>query len=220
MPFSDLPREILFEIAYQLDDAGMNALCRTNRQIYDILNGYLYRRDLTRRECKSLFFWSKIEGGRVDPQATVQQAIAAGRHLDPIPKHYSDALECAWMERHTGLVELLLREGINCDLDHFLSRAVFYGEADIVKLLLAVPNVDPNVMVSSEYGDFHILAYSVSKGEYAIVKLLLDHPDTDPNCVSEDAEGRSSLALAVGSAMLKLLLDREGIDVNKQDVFG
>ncbi|KAN0069282.1 Ankyrin repeat-containing domain protein [Elaphomyces granulatus] len=220
MPFSDLPREILFEIAYQLDDAGMSALCRTNRQIYDFLNGYLYRRDLTRRECKSLFFWSKIRGGRVDPLATVQQAIAAGRHLDPIPKHYSDALECAWMMRHTGLIELLLREGINCDLDHFLSRAVFYGEADIVELFLAVPNVDPNVMVISEYGDFHILAHSVSEGKHAIVKLLLDHPDTDPNCVSEDAEGSSPLVLAVGLAMLKLLLDREGIDVNKQDVFG
>jgi hypothetical protein len=39
---------------YQLDDAGMNALCRTNRQIYDFLNGHLYRRDLTRRVCKSI----------------------------------------------------------------------------------------------------------------------------------------------------------------------
>ncbi|KAN0069335.1 Ankyrin repeat-containing domain protein [Elaphomyces granulatus] len=239
MPFSDLPREILFEIAYHLDDAGMNALCRTNRQIYDFLNGYLYRRDLTRRECKSLFFWSKIEirGGRVDPLAgTVQQAIAAGRHLDPIPKHYSDALECAWMMRHTGLFELLLREGINCDLDHFLSRAVFYCRADFVKLLLAVPNVDPNVMVNSQYGGkFHILAYSVLEanidpnvmvdsqygGKFeGIVKLLLDHPDIDPNCVSEDANGGSPLVLAVDSAMLKLLLDREGIDVNKQDAFG
>jgi hypothetical protein len=46
LDLSDLPSEILLEIADHLDDAAMNALCRTNRQVYDLLNGRLYRRDL------------------------------------------------------------------------------------------------------------------------------------------------------------------------------
>src|SRR5882762_8352616 len=128
MSFSDLPRELLFEIAYQLDDAGMNALCRTNRQIYDSLNGYLYDRDLTRQVCRSLsWVWARNNWG-VEIQATVQQAIAAGRHLDRIPAaQYDSILEAAVLHGHTGIVELLLKEGIKGDLDYALKTAVYHG---------------------------------------------------------------------------------------------
>jgi ankyrin repeat protein len=225
MSFSNLPRELLFEIAYQLDDAGMNALCCTNRQIYDYLNGYLYRRDLTRLVCRSLS-WARNNWG-VEAQATVQQAIAAGRHLDHIPaKQYGSILNVAASHGHTGTVELLLNEGINCDLDYALETAVYHGHAAIVELLLAVPNFDPNVHIRETiatyngYDDIssHILAYSALEGNDAIVKLLLDHPDIDPNCASEC--GISALMVAKGPAVVKLLLDREDIDVNKQDAWG
>ncbi|KAN0068566.1 hypothetical protein V8E54_013290 [Elaphomyces granulatus] len=187
MSFPDLPRELLFEIAYQLDDAEMNALCRTNRQIYDSLNGCLYRRDLTRLVCRSLS-WARKNCQGVEVQATVQQAIAAGRHLDHIPaEQYGSILEVAVLHGHTGIVELLLNEGINCDLDGHLRIAVSHGHAAIVELLLAVPNVGPNLHIQEAFPSHphghldvkytHILVYSAREGNDAIVKLLLDHPD-------------------------------------------
>ncbi|KAN0068565.1 Ankyrin repeat-containing domain protein [Elaphomyces granulatus] len=228
MSFPDLPRELLFEIAYQLDDARMNALCRTNRQIYDYLNRYLYRRDLTRLVCRSLS-WARKNCQGVEVQATVQQAIAAGRHLDHIPaKQYGSICDDAAFYGHTGIVELLLNEGINCNLDYALETAVYHGYAAIVELLLAVPNFDPNVYINiREIITFHyffelshILVYSAREGNDAIVKLLLDHPDIDPNCESGDVDRTSALMVAKGPAVVKLLLDRENIDVNKQDAWG
>ncbi|KAN0066662.1 hypothetical protein V8E54_015205 [Elaphomyces granulatus] len=206
MSFPNLPRELLFEIAYQLDDAGMNALCRTNRQIYDSLNGYLYRRDLTRLVCRSLFWvcrslscdqnnWG-VKATQLE--ATVQRAIATGRHLDHIPaEQYGYILHFAAFHGYTGMVELLLNEvqGINCDLNlgYALEAAVFYGNAAVVELLLAVPNFDPNIDIrDTRYprgGSFndqssHILVFSARKGNDAIVKLLLDHPDIDPRVLN------------------------------------
>jgi hypothetical protein len=185
MSFSNLPRELLFEIAYQLDDAGMNALCCTNRQIYDYLNGYLYRRDLTRLVCRSLS-WARNNWG-VEAQATVQQAIAAGRHLDHIPaKQYGSILNTAAFYGHPGTVELLLNEGINCDLDYAIETAVYHGYVAIVELLLAVPNVNPNVHIEEtfptylydyEYKSSHILVYSGVSRKRCYPKVALDHPD-------------------------------------------
>jgi ankyrin repeat protein len=105
-----LPRELLQEIAYHLDDAGLNTLCRTNRQVYDFLNLYLYRRDMTNKsdqQGRSLCW-----GARKGVKATVQWAIAAGRqqqHLgSPLPECYRHALNIAVGNGNVHLVKLLL----------------------------------------------------------------------------------------------------------------
>jgi ankyrin repeat protein len=192
----------------------------------DLRQHYLYRRDLTRSVCRSLSWAQNNWGLEAQATATVQQAIAAGRHLDPIPEHYAYTLQGAASHGHTGLVELLLKEGIKCDLDFYLELAALGGHAAVVELLLAVPDVDPNVHIFPNYGgfndfeSFHILVYSAFKGNDAIVKLLLDHPGIDPNYASEDKGGKSALMAAEAPAVVKLLLDREDIDVNKQDSQG
>ncbi|KAN0071225.1 Ankyrin repeat-containing domain protein [Elaphomyces granulatus] len=239
MSFSDLPWEILLEIAYQLDDAGMNALCRTNRQIYNVLNGDLYRRDLTRWSsepscicslthsahnrvwgCRSLH-WALCKG--VEGQATVQQAIAAGQHLDPIPKRmneiYKHTLVGAAAGGHTRLVELLLEvKGI--DPNDFscwkspLALAATSGHVATTKFLLATSGVDPNIVLRYK----RMLRYLVScqSNLHTIINLFLDYPGIGPNCDFE--EGESLLILAITKLdVLKLLLDREDIDINKQD---
>ena len=48
MLLSDLPTESILDMADRLDNANINALARTNSQIYQFLNKYLYRRDVTR----------------------------------------------------------------------------------------------------------------------------------------------------------------------------
>jgi ankyrin repeat protein len=231
MPFSDLPRDILLEMASQLDDAGMNALCRTNRQIYNFLNGYLYRRDigLSGRGCKSLP-WALCEGNKAE--ATVQHAIAA--NLDPIPERvyerYHFALRDAAAEGHTRLVKQLLKvEGINPNFGHNghspLVFAAKGGRAATTKFLLATPGVDPNIMIqnpsypridwdrdyTSEFLGYHGLRSHLE----TITNLLMD------DIVDCDRDRTSLLMLSVTKPnIVKLLLDRKDIDVNKQDSKG
>ncbi|KAN0069195.1 Ankyrin repeat-containing domain protein [Elaphomyces granulatus] len=240
MPFSELPWEILLEIAYQLDDRVIqlgypdlpSSCTRLPTEIYNFLNGYLYCRDLTRWrsewECRSLH-WAVYKG--VEAQATVQQAIAAGQRLDPIPKHmnkiYKHTLLDAAAEGHTCLVELLLKvEGIDPnDFAYWkspLALAAKRGDVATTKLLLATPGVDTNIMLLEPTLSYkRILAYLVHFGIrsnlHTIINLFLDHPGIGPNC-DFDEDGESLLMLAIRKLdVVKLLLDREDIDINKQD---
>ena len=79
-----------------------------------------------------------------------------------------------------------------------------------VESLLARDDLDPNT-------GLHALGYSV----HFIVKLLLDCPDyTDPDLVMEGGHSALMLAATSKSEMVNLLLDRGGIDVNRQDDLG
>ena len=99
MPLSNLPREIILDIADHLDDSGLNALARTNSQMYQFLNKYLYRHDVTRAWSRSLI-WA-IQNGA---EATAQRAIDAGGHLDPFPESFHIALQDAASEGNANLV--------------------------------------------------------------------------------------------------------------------
>ena len=108
----NLPKEILLEIADYLDDAELNALARTNIEIYDLLDKHLYHRDLTNLRSRSLL-WALSNGVK----GTIERALAAGKYLNPIPEAYYIALQVAADEGHEDLVELLLKvDGINPNL--------------------------------------------------------------------------------------------------------
>ena len=114
MALSDLPAEIILNIADQLDVAGMNALVRTNRLMYTLLNGYLYRRDLTKSFSRSLNWVIKNGLEATATSNTVQWAIDAGRYLNPIPEGFHFALQRAAGRGYAHLVERLLKvNGIN-----------------------------------------------------------------------------------------------------------
>ena len=167
MPFSDLPRVIILDIADQLDDVGVNVLLRTNCQIYDLLNHYLYRRDLNRTRSRSLL-WAVHRGAEAQAATMVQRAIAVCGHLDLIPESFHVALQASAKEGHVHLVELLLKvKGINPNFGDGsqtpLALAVRGGHVCIVELLLAAANIDPNVTVGCF--DDHILAYSAIMGK-------------------------------------------------------
>lgn len=125
MPLSDLPMELILDITDQLDDAGMNALAHTNSQMCSFLNKYLYRRDVTRYRSRSLT-WATENG----VEATVQRAIDAGGHLDPLPDSFHVALSEAASEGNVNIVAALLRlDGINpnfgvCEKPPFFSRLI------------------------------------------------------------------------------------------------
>ena len=95
MPLSDLPNEIILEIADHLRDKAMNALARTSYGTYNLLNGYLYRRDVTRQAGGSSLKWGVLN----DNEGTIKHATAAGHYLDPLPLCYRKALEVAIRRR-------------------------------------------------------------------------------------------------------------------------
>ncbi|KAN0074343.1 Ankyrin repeat-containing domain protein [Elaphomyces granulatus] len=238
MPLSDLPREVLLDIAGHLDDADLNAFSRTNSQVYDILNWYLYRRDMAKSQIRSCFFDTEIGvryrsrslfwGIKNEVEGTVQLAIAAGRYLDPLPRCYDLALEHVADTGDAHLVELLLEiDGLDPNLgrDPFcdclpLIQAAKKGHSAVVELFLAAADINPNA------GDlwFHLTAlhYACKGGYVHIMKQLLARDDVNVNVVSED--GSSPLHFAIISpypeVVIKLLLHREDIDVNKQDDHG
>jgi ankyrin repeat protein len=220
MPLSDLPKETLLDI----DDAGLNTLSRSNKQVYDLLNRFLYYRDLTKSQGRSLL-WGVKNG----VESTVQRALAAGRHLNPIPKCYYIAFEHAADHGCTHLVKLLLEiDGINPNLvspewESFpLILAAEGGHSTVVELLLATVNVDPNV--KDLWKSASALHCACKKGNVSIVKQLLARGDIDVN--SRDQQSFSPLHWAVvpgvasNADVIKLLLDREDIDVNQQHQSG
>jgi hypothetical protein len=123
----------------------MNALCRTNSQLYPLLNVYLYRRDLTQSEGKRSLLWAakRTDGLLIrESTSTAQWALDAGRHLDQIPECYHLALEVAARYGHVRLVELLLKiDGINPNLAYPL----YYVDHDEDKFH-AMSTIDTNIL--------------------------------------------------------------------------
>jgi ankyrin repeat protein len=197
MSLSNLPRELLQEIAYHLDDAGLNTFCLTNCQVYDFLNLYLYRRDMTNKsnqQGRSLCW-----GARKGVKATVQWAIAAGRqqqHLgSPLPECYRYALNIAVRDGKVHLVKLLLEvNGIDVN---------GVGRLNGVGIPRPIPNGNPLIL-------------AVKEGHGAIVKLLLDVVDIDPN-IMDPRFHDSALHLACergDTSIINLLLAKDSIDIN------
>ena len=228
MPLSDFPREILLEVTDYLGDSGMNALARTNSQVYDLLNPRLYRRDVTKPESKSL-----IWGAKYRLEGTIQQAIDAGQNFTPIPKSFQTALQVVIGsdQEYARLVELLLQvDGIN--IGKQLGIATSRGYVDIVKLLLDYPGTDPNF---AERDGRTALMQSY---EPQVVKILLEHEGIEVN--RQDHSGCTALSQAIHYSsehymysgkyysnkfrsqyrdleIAKLLLERKDIDVNTRE---
>jgi ankyrin repeat protein len=208
--------EILLDIADQLDDSRLNTLANINSQIYQFLNKYLYRRDVTSVKSRSLTWAIR---NRVE--ATIQRAIDAGRHLDPIPESFRIALQDATYRGHVSSVAALLKlDGINPNFFNPngsppLSVAALRGYTAIVELLLSVSNIDPNVR--DRYGWTPLLRACLLN-RASVVRQLLARDDIDVNTVgSMGGELTTPLLLAIGrrnKEIINLLLGQDGIDVN------
>ncbi|KAN0068600.1 hypothetical protein V8E54_013324 [Elaphomyces granulatus] len=141
MPLFDLPMEILLNITDYLDDSGMNALARTNKDVHSLLNEVLYRRDVTRSRSRSLIWAVKK---RV--VGTIQRAVHASRHLNPVPESFSIVLEVP-PDKYVPITQLHLT--VKGNNPNFYSKYPLCIEAKndsaIVKLLLARMNIDWNL---------------------------------------------------------------------------
>src|ERR1700722_4421406 len=118
MPLSDLPIELLIDIATHLDAAAMNALACTNKNAYNLFNDRLYYRDLTQSESSSLT-WAAENG----VEGTIQRAIdvVAIQNLNPLPISFLIAIQVAARRGHVPIVELLLKvHGNDIDPNYLL----------------------------------------------------------------------------------------------------
>ncbi|KAN0074233.1 Ankyrin repeat-containing domain protein [Elaphomyces granulatus] len=212
MPLSipNLPTEILLEITYHLGDATMNALTLTNSELYNLPNGRLYRRDVIRSQSRSLTWAAKNGVGD-----TIQRAIDARPHFNPIPESFHIALQVAVDQGHVHLIRLLLKvDGINPNFAGGpfqtapLSLAVREGRVGLLKLPAT---------------NFIIRPTKAASHYVEAAKLLLEREDIDINL--PDNKGYTAFSWACqnyfsGSSennyveMVKLLLNRRNIDLN------
>jgi ankyrin repeat protein len=215
MSLSNLPREILLEIADYLDDVATNSLARTNSNVYYLLNESLYRRDLKRSQISSMsLIWAIANG----VEGTVQRAVDAGRCLNPIPENFHIALQVAAKQGHVRLVEILLNvNGINSNFRGGWLQAApilfaaIEGHGAIVELLLSAVNIDPDVPDSEGSTP---LMYACWGGHVSIVRQLLARDDVDCNSLGS---GWTPLTIACKFGhieIVNLLLDKDDVDVN------
>ncbi|KAN0074159.1 Ankyrin repeat-containing domain protein [Elaphomyces granulatus] len=235
MPLSDLPYDIFLNIIDQLDVAGINALARTNRQIYASLNGHLYLRDVTKSYDSRSLTWAVKYGLREDitTSNTVQYAVDAtnSRCLNPMHTtrlldNFHIALRDAAARGYAYLVERLLKvNGINPNLaipsqylilGNPLILAARCGHSAVVELLLAVADIDPNVRC--EFNNTPLF-YACESGHVSIVKQLLARDDVVLNVQGTGATRLTPLLTACynrHTEVINLLLAKDNIDVNSQ----
>ncbi|KAN0074226.1 Ankyrin repeat-containing domain protein [Elaphomyces granulatus] len=245
MLLSDLPQEIILVITDHLDDAGVNALARTHSQMYNLLNEQLYLRDMINPyEIRSLA-WAVSCATYVEDvttkKNTVHWALYAVRHLKPMPAHLhytiNIALGHAAAKGYAYLVERFLEvDGINPNFgeeDPPLVSAAEVGNSAVVELLLAAVNIDLNARYGR--GDVNLntagfggqltpLAAACLNNYPEIIHLLLSKEGIDVNCRG-DFNGETALFIAVSTdwvllETIKLLLEREDIDINIPDNAG
>lgn len=159
MALLDLPNELLLLIAQRLDDDyDINALLQTCKQLFLLLNRYLYEHNVRHFHATALE-WAAKHG----KETTARQALEAGAPPNAV---YDDefvpmALPC--IHGHEGIVRLLLDYGIGPS--SVRGWANFDEEIDF-----------------SESGDWGYSVFLATVHGYeSIVKLLLLHratPDT------------------------------------------
>src|ERR1700733_7188217 len=189
----DLPNELLQHISESLElERDINALTRTNRHLYNLLNPYLYRHNI-RLFRSSALSWAAKRG----QEGTAQKLLGARADTKTRDEHGYTPLLLAIMKGHKTIVELLLAED-DFDLDSkdstlptLLLHAARRGYEAVIKLLLSKDDVDPD---SKDIALRTPLWWAAEGGHEAVVKLLLRKGGVNPN--AKDDQRKTPLLVA------------------------
>ncbi|KAH8662681.1 ankyrin repeat-containing domain protein [Ilyonectria robusta] len=171
MQLLELPTELIESIAQNVDSsADLNALCRTSRRFYRILDKHLYSRD-ARQGCRALRWSAKI-----GITTTLRKSLKHGVDVNYLDSKtsYTTPLLLAAQGGHVDIVRLLLAHGGNPDIpttwyDTPLLSAIHGGYYEVVKALL---EKGADMYAKDEWFDTPLQA-AVSRGQDNIVELLL-----------------------------------------------
>ena len=137
MPLLDISNELLLCISENLEsERDINAFTRTNRRLYYLLNGYLYRHNIQKSGGSALSWVA--EHGR---EATAQRLLEEGANIQVKTVNVSRALLTAAMMGHKAMVKLLLDAKADINTTDSYRRTALYsaamnGHVAVVKLLL------------------------------------------------------------------------------------
>ena len=107
--------------------------------------------------------------------------------------------------------------------DSALHLAIAHMRKNVVKRLLASPDIDPNLASPGAGVPLHLAAH---RGYVDGVKLLLQHPRTDPNVTMQSNDAalpRNALMLAIQerhTSVVRLLLSHEAVDPSYASAHG
>ena len=140
----NLPNEILLLIAENLQVEGdINAFARTNYRLYGILNPYLYRHNVERKDGTALT-WAAKRG----QDATAQKSLEAAKIGVATQYRYYGRADLLWAVRngHKLVVRLLIRSGLSSlnlkDFSYKLLCAARLRQIAVVQLLLESVNIN------------------------------------------------------------------------------
>ncbi|KAF7171061.1 hypothetical protein CNMCM5623_003528 [Aspergillus felis] len=231
MPFLSLPNELLEIIAANLQfECDLNALVKTNRSLYNLLNPYLYRFNVQQRG-SSAVSWAAERGRPETLQKLIQEAANLNIRVD---NHaVAQPLLTAAMEGHIGVVKVLLDHGIPPDQIHdpadnedepgydqtrltAMGWAAARGHKDVFELLLA-RGASPTW--KEPYRKESILMLAVEGGNPDIVGRLIE---VGCEVDARDSDGVTALARAAryGDVEVAQALINHGADPESRDQRG
>ncbi|VUC21926.1 unnamed protein product [Clonostachys rosea] len=200
-----LPNEVILCIAAEVDSPrDLSALSRVNRHFHHTLDDFLYLQSALRWDNSALLWAAELgkiatahkaldAGGDINAKEAPHRKSLMPRRLrchrdkyetDRCNHGCNNALMLAMDAGHYEMVKYLLAiEGRDiaskneCNF-HPLQAAVFLGDILLVKLLLQLEDVNPEL---SGWELMTPLMTAAMKGHVDVVQLLLGRPDIDPS---------------------------------------
>ncbi|KAI9930619.1 hypothetical protein ASPWEDRAFT_39522 [Aspergillus wentii DTO 134E9] len=181
MHILDFPLELLLHITDSLErEKDVLVFASLNRQLYDLLIDYLYRRNATSSGASALF-WAAQHG----QQGTAQRALDNGASLSMTTKNRVTPLLLASKVGQRQMVEYLLNlDGVDVNAaDKFgqssLTWAAKNGYAEIAKLLLTRPEIQLDMpdrarLHPGNSAGYTPLCYAAKNGHADVLQVLLE----------------------------------------------
>lgn len=186
MGFSDLPLELMYQIAEYLDfEKDINALVRTNKHSYSLLNGYLYRHHVT--QWKAEAYESMCISGLSN---SMRMLLSEGMPPDARLPNW-DPFTLASMYGHEDIVKCLLEKGANPNGKQPMSGY----------WIQQLPEPGEYEIFSSPFD------YAVKHGHEGTARLLVPHMESVDYFVTDFSEeyNKTPLILAAENGHLNLV---------------
>lgn len=178
-----LPPEVLISISEFIDTlADLNALARTNRFFYDLLNTRLYSRDVTGHNA-----WALTWAATHNKKSTAKRSINAGADVQGITDKDP---------RIKGCTPLLL--------------AAYHGNMDVLQMLLEIKEVNPNSRDRKYIRP--PLSWAVMQGHSSVVRTLLNDPRVNVNLEDNRGQTPLMYAASDSPNLITVLLQKGHAD--------